>query len=51
MMFEGNRLLSFQTWPPNAKAYAFQLSRAGLYYAGDADEVISSPARGGYGIG
>jgi len=46
MMFEGNRLLSFQTWPSNAKAYSFQLSRAGLYYAGDADEVICFACEG-----
>merc|ERR1719383_541514 len=46
MMFEGNRLLSFQTWPPNAKAYAFQLARSGFYYSGDSDEVICFACEG-----
>ena len=26
MIFEGNRLCSFQAWPTNAKAYTFQLA-------------------------
>lgn len=46
MMFEGNRLLSFQTWPPQAKAYSFQLSRSGFYYSGEADEVICFACEG-----
>ena len=46
MMFEGNRLLSFQLWPTNAKAYAFQLSRSGFYYNGEADEVICFACEG-----
>ena len=40
MMFEGNRICSFQAWPSNAKAYAFQLARSGFYYSGEADEVV-----------
>ena len=40
MMFEGNRICSFQAWPPNAKAYAFQLARSGFYYSGEAYEVV-----------
>jgi len=46
MMFEGNRLISFQTWPPNANAYAFQLARSGFYYSGDSDEVICFACEG-----
>ena len=46
MMFEGNRLLSFEFWPTNAKAYAFQLSRSGFYYNGEADEVICFACEG-----
>lgn len=46
MMFEGNRLLSFQSWPTTAKAYAFQLSRSGFYYAGEADEVTCFACEG-----
>ena len=46
MMFEGNRLCSFQAWPTNAKAYAFQLARSGFYYSGEADEVICFACKG-----
>jgi len=46
MMFEGNRLLSFQAWPTDAKAYAFQLSRSGFYYSGVGDEVICFACEG-----
>jgi len=49
MMFEGNRLLSFQSWPSDAKAYAFQLSRSGFYYSGNGDEVICFACEGRIG--
>ena len=46
MMYEGNRLCSFQAWPTNAKAYAFQLVRSGFYYSGEADEVVCFACEG-----
>ena len=46
MMFEGNRLISFLTWPPNANAYAFQLARSGFYHSGHLDEVICFACEG-----
>ena len=46
MMFESNRLCSFQAWPTNAKAYAFQLAKSGFYYSGEADEVVCFACEG-----
>ena len=40
MAFEGNRLLSFKTWPSNANANPTLLAKAGFYYSGNSDEVI-----------
>lgn len=49
MMFEGNRLLSFQSWPSDAKAYAFQLSRSGFYFSGKDDIVTCFMCNGQIG--
>ena len=47
--FEGNRLLSFHSWPSEAKAYAFQLSRSGFYYSGNGEEVVCFACEGRVG--